>query len=69
MIQITDLKQSTLVVSHVKQALADCLSTFFTFYLPTITAWQNKFVWLPNIKWNQCSMLKFMPYHTNIMCL
>ena len=25
--------------------------------------------WLPNIQWNQCSMLKFMFYHINIMCL
>jgi len=57
------------VISHVKHALADCLSTFFSFELPTITAWQNKFVWLSNIKWNQCSMLKFMLYHTNITCL
>ena len=25
--------------------------------------------WLPNIQWNQCSMMKSMLYHTNIMCL
>jgi len=30
---------------------------------------KTNFLWLTNIKWNQCSMLKFMLYHTNIMCL
>jgi len=42
---------------------------FFHILITLYRCMAKQIWWLPNIQRNQCSMLKFMLYHTNIMCL